>query len=380
VPLHLGPLALAPSLTLSNFGWDSNVFLQPAEAESTGDFTATTSPRIQGWLRFGPTRMSGRGRLDFVYFQNHPSERSVDEYYDGRLDLPLGRVTPYVSGRWVSAKPRFGFEVDERVQRHEQTGVAGADFRLGPRTNIDVAARRYRVEFDDTNGLQDPFTSQLYDFTSRGVSLDLRHELTSYTSVGVTVDRHEDRFDLDPSRDSDSLEISSGFEFKPLALISGKAYFGWLRIDLVEPGSPSFGGVVGSVDLAYTLLGATRLAVQLERDVSYSAVQNQPAYLLAGVNASVNHRLGEGWDVGGHMARYRLSYGLFESSPESVVPNPASDAFREIVNDNGVAIGYRFGPAMRLAFELRREDRSSEVGAARDYERIVAGMSLYYGF
>jgi hypothetical protein len=380
-PLHLGPVVLAPSLTLTNFGWDSNVFQQP-ESESSGDFTATASPRVQGWLRLGPARAYGRGTLAFVYFQNHPSERSVDVDYEGRLDLRLARVTPYVSATWLSAKQRFGFEIDERVRRHQETGVAGVDFRLGPRTDIEVAARRSRLEFNHTDDFQDPVTPEFFDNTSQGASLALRHELTPYTSVSVAVDRHQDRVDLDPGRDTDSVGIASGLEFKPFALISGKAYFGWVRVNLVEPGSAPFTGVVGSIDLAYTLLGATRLAVQGVRDVSYSAVRDEPAYLLAGVTASVTHRLGEGWEVGGRIGRNQLSYGLFEPSgtPDAPPEAPAPDADREIVTDTGLEIGYRVGPSMRIAFALRRQDRRSIVNAERDYERIVAGMSIYYGF
>ena len=367
--LRLGPLALAPSLTLRNFGWDSNVFRQPTDGVEEGDFTATTSPRIQGWLRLGRARVRGQSTLDFVYFQNHPSERSVDQYHEGALELPLGRVTPYVSGTWVNAKQTYGFEVDARIRRREQTGRAGADFRLSPRTSIDVTARRSRVEFDPAD-FQDPFTSEFDDYTSRSASIAVRHELTPFTSVAVTVDKRQDRFDLAPERDSDSLGIASGFEFKPFALVSGKAYLGWLRVDLVEPGSQSFGGVVGAVDLAYTLLGATRLAVQVNRDVSYSAMRDQAAYLLSGVTASATHRLGEGWDVVGRVARHRLSYGLFESSGESGVPPqiPASDAAQEqeIVTDLGGEMGYRIGPAMRLAFVLSRQHRRSSVVAARD--------------
>src|SRR4029453_1379634 len=110
--------------------------------------------------------------------------------------------------------------------------------------------------------------------------------------------RYQDTFDLVPARDSKSLAIASGLEFKPFALISGKAYVGWRRFEFVKPGSTPFTGLVASFDLAYTLLGATRFAVEGIRDISYSAIEGEHAFLLSGGKASVNHRLGGRWDIG----------------------------------------------------------------------------------
>ena len=113
---------------------DSNIFYQP-DADAVGDFTATTIPRVLGWMRLGPARVRGRANLNPVYFQDYPSQRSVDSDYEGRFDLVLTRLTPYVSATWVSAKQPTGFEVDERIRRHEKENVtAGAGLELGPCT------------------------------------------------------------------------------------------------------------------------------------------------------------------------------------------------------------------------------------------------------
>jgi hypothetical protein len=380
VLVRLGPLALAPTISLTNFGWDSNVFLEDVDADPEGDFTTTVRPQVEGWLRLGRARMHGRSTLDFVYFQKHPSERSVDGFHEGQLALPLAFMTPYVSERWLSAKQRFGFEIDERTRRHEETRTAGLELRLSPRTDVDVAVRRSRLEFDQTEGFQDPLVSAFYDYTSRGVAIALRHELTPFTSVGLTIDRHRERFDLDPARDSDSLGIQSGLEFKPSAAISGKAYVGWSRVELLAPGSSSFRGLAASVDLAYTLLGATRFAVQADREVSYSAIRGQHAYLLSGVTASVNHRLGDTWDVGARTGRHSLSYGLFEVQEPGGGQGSEFDNDGEIVSEYGGEVGYRIGPDTRLGFRLDRQHRQSTIDATRVYEHTRAGLSLSYRF
>ena len=306
VPFRLGPVALAPTLSVTNLGWDSNVFYQ-SDAEAVGDFTATTSPRVLGWMRLGRARVRGRANLNLVYFQDHPSERSVDSDYEGRFDLVLTRLTPYVSATWVSAKQPNGFEVDERIRRHEKNVTAGVGLEMGPRTNLDLAVRRQRAEFNDQGDFQDPLVSEFDDYTSQGVSASLGHDLTPFTSLVVNVDGHEDRFDDAPERDTNSVGIGSGVEFQPFAMISGHAYVGWQRIEMVNVDSPSYEGLTATVNLAYTLLGATRFNLQAQRDVEYSAVRNQAGLSACGLEGFGQHRFGETWDAGARVGRYHLT-------------------------------------------------------------------------
>ncbi len=357
-PLRLGPVALTPTLSVTNLGWDSNVFYQPDE-EAVGDFTTSASPRVLGWMRLGRARVRGGAHLNLVYFQDHPSQRSVDSDYEGRIDLVLTRVTPYLSATWLSAKQPTGFEVDQRIRRHEKNVTAGVGLEMGPGTNLNLAVRRQRAEFNDQGDFQDPLVTEFDDFTSDGVSATLRHDLTPLTSLVVNVDGHEDRFDDAPERDTNSVGIGSGVEFQPFAMISGHAYVGWVRIELINGESPPFSGLTLTADLTYTLLGATRFTLEAQRDVEYSAFRNQEAYLLAGLTASVNHRFGETWDAGARVGRFRTTYGLFEESGASVVPPPQPNAYAEDYIQYGGELGYRLGPRMRLAFRVLQQHRDS---------------------
>jgi hypothetical protein len=378
-PVRLGPVALAPTLSVTNLGWDSNVF-QQADGTEVGDFTAITSPRVQGWLRVGRVRVRGRASLDFFYFQDHASERSVDSNYEGRLDLSLGRLTAYTSGTWVDAKQLYGFEVDDRIRRHETSATGGAVLEIGPRTSLDVAARRRRAEFGNEANFQDPLISEFDDYTSQGLSASFRHDLSPYTSVAMTVDEHQDRFDEAPDRDTNNIGIDSGVDFRPVAMVGGHAYVGWVRVQMVNGESPPFGALTLAVDLTYVLLGATKFVLQAERSVEYSAIRNQDVYLMTGITGTVNHRFGEKWDAGGRFGHYRLTYGLFEDSADSSGSAPESGADPAIVRRYGGEVGYRVGPSMRVAFGLYQQDRRSMVTSVRDYQRTVAAMSVNYIF
>jgi hypothetical protein len=381
VPVRLGPVALAPTLTLSNLGWDSNVFNQPSNLDPPDDVTAVLTPEVQAWVRLGRARLSARGNVAFVYFRDHENEGSVDFDEEARLEMPMARLRPYVAGRWARARQRFSYEIDQRILRHENSQLVGTEIRVGSRTSFDVNARRNRLEFDDQPSFGEPLVTEFYDYTSDGIGLTLRQQLTPLTSFAITGGAHRDRFDMHPERDTDTVRVSAGVELKPFALISGRAYAGWQRVELTAPGSSPFTGVVASVDLAYTLLGATRFAVQAQRDISYSAIQGQHAYLLSGVTLLIDHRLDGRWDVGARVGRHRLSYGVFTPTGDpDAPPPPLSAADREIVTQYGGEIGFRFGPDTRTAINVSHSTRVSTVTTGREYERTQVGLSIDYRF
>jgi hypothetical protein len=384
-PLRLGPVALAPSATVY-FGWDSNVFQRQDlerldDARSPSDITATAAPEIQSWTRLGAAGVATRSTFAFVYFQKHESERSVDQSHEARLDLRLGPVTPYVAGNWLKARQRFGFEIDQRVLRYQTGAAAGAAIRLGPRTSIDVSGHRRRWEFESPYEIVDPFISdEFYDYTSEGVTVAVNRVLTPVTSLAVSFDKNQDRFDV-PGRDSDSVTLMSGLVFRPLAMLRGSASVGWQRLDRLTPGLSAFSGPVASVDLGYLLFGTTNFAVQIQRDLTYSASPGQHAYVLSGLRAALNHNLAGNWEVGASVGRHRLSYGVFDEIDDGApddAPDPSTPV-RENVTEYSGQVAYRFSAAMRMAFEFYRQQRESFVGA-RDYGRTRAGLSMRYEF
>ena len=298
----------------------------------------------------------------------------------GRLELRLGRLTPYIAGNWVTGRQRFGFEIDQRIGRDQRAAATGLEFRLGPRTKIDASAHRGRWEFDSSDEAGDPFIAdQLYDYTSEGFTLAVSRDLTPFTSLAVGLDKHQDRFDDEPGRDSNSVSVTSGFVFKPLAMIHGSAYVGWQRLYRVTPGYAEFSGPVAEVDLAYTFSGATRFAVQIHRDITYSALRNQHAYLLTGGRVAVNHHLAGNWEVGARIGRHRLSYGLFDNTTSDDASGQFDEG-REIVTEYRAEVAYWFSPEIRMALEVNHEQRGSSVGEPRDYERTRGGLSMRYRF
>lgn len=304
--LHFGPLAVNPSIALTNFGVDTNVFNELENPKR--DFTATVSPQGQFWLRLGKGRLSGNTRLDYVYFGHYTSERAVNVYNTLRAELRVNRITPYLSEAFLNARERPGYEIDARSRRLENTLTLGADARVAPHLTLGLAAWRTTIKFDADEVFAGSYLSDVLNRTADGLRASARLKVTPYTTVVLLAEAQRDRFRLSSARDSDSVRVMPGVEFNAFALVSGTASVGFRKYDALGTGSRSFRGVVGSIDLGHTFLTSTRFSVRADRDIAYSSEILEPYYLLSGVTATLTRRVTTKWDLQATSGAQRLAY------------------------------------------------------------------------
>ena len=81
-------------------------------------------------------------------------------------------------------------------------------------------------------------------------------------------------------------------------MISGRAQVGVRRRTFDDGSVSPFHGTIARADVAYTLLGRTRMAVSVQRDLSSSYRADQRDYLQTGVDC----RSPTGWGTGGTWA------------------------------------------------------------------------------
>jgi hypothetical protein len=369
-------LAVSPSMQLTDVGWDDNVLRVSKANHPTGDFTATLAPEVQAWLRLPGLRVRGRSEVDFVYFKEFSQFRSVDTDNSARVELLLGRLTPYVGGAWSNTRHRRNFEIDDPVRRVESSWDAGTDVRLTGKTSIGLMTRGAHVDYKGDTVYLDTDLARYLGATARADGARVRYAATPLTTVGADVEQYRNRFALVPERNSDGVRVTSVVEFKPLAQVSGRASFGVATRRFLDGSFPPFRGTVALIDLGYTLLGRTRFAVGARRDLSYSYRADQRDYLQTGVELSVTHQLANAWDVQGTLGRFRLAYGLGDSSGTG---GPAGDSLAERGVSYGVDVGYRVG-STRVGFQVGRQARTSDFAAERGYTETRIASSLTYGF
>ncbi len=116
-----------------------------------------------------------------------------------------------------------------------------------------------------------------------------------------------------------------------------------------------FTGATIATDLSYVLLGSTRLAGNVSRDVQYSYDVNQPYYVQTAYTASVAQQIFGPFDVQGRIGAARLAYrtreGVTVAVPDRV----------DHTTTYGVGLGYHMGQDLRLAISTSIRTRESAV-------------------
>ena len=362
---------LSPTIRLT-VGSDDNIFRVNTTDKPISDFSTTISPAFEGALVVSRLRVSGRSEVDFINFRKVTEINSVDSLGAGRLELLLWRLTPYVGGDWSNTRHRRNFEIDLPVKQVDSSWNAGVDFRLSGKTTIGVVGREAREDFKgDTNYLGTDL-AQLLGATTRSAGAEFRYSLTPFTTLGLEAERDRTEFETATERNSDGWLVASVLEFRPRALISGRARVGLRRRTFADGNAPPFRGVVTRFELAYTLLARTRFAVVGQRDLSYSYRVDQRDYIPSGVEVTVNHRVANAWDVLGALGRFNLNYGLAAVSATLGSPSERGMTYR-------LGVGYHLRKTI-VGIEVSRETRTSDFSVNRDYEATRIASSVSYGF
>lgn len=363
--------SFTPTVRLA-LGSDDNVFRASKSDKPIADLSTTISPAVQAALVASRLRVSGQSEVDFINYRKVSQINSVDSLGTGRLELLLKRVTPYVGGDWANTRHRRNFEIDLPVKQVDSSWNAGVDLRLSGKTSIGVMRRQSRVDYKgDTNYLGTDLAQSL-GATAATNGVALRYSLTPFTTVGADVEQDRTEFPMAPERDSDGVLVASVVEFRPRALVSGRARIGIRRRTFVDGNAPPFRGVITRFDLAYTLLGRTRFAVSGQRDLSYSYRVDQRDYLPSGVELTVSQRVANAWDVDGALGRFSLNYGLGVPSGPLASRSESGLTYR-------LGIRYHIGRTS-VGIEGSRETRTSDFSVDRDYEATRIASSVSYGF
>lgn len=368
---HLGPLYLTPTFSLTNLGVDSNVFSESANSKS--DFTFVLTPGSEIAMPIARRALlASKLSLDFAYFQKYATQRSINPNVDVRGEFYMSRITLFGQETYLSTKLRQNFEIDLRSRQRQNLVQGGFEIKFSPRSSVQIAAGAGRQRFDSAAIFRGTSLQLALDHNTISYSATFRSQRTPKTTLLVLTEVSHDRFLYAGFRNSDSVRILPGVEFTPRALISGKATVGLRRFHALSPTVPSFTGLVASLNLGYTLLGATRFSMQADRDVSYSYERAQPYYLVNGLGFSVRRQLFGDYDAIISGSKYQYSYRT-----DSMQVAPA--ALAETTTNYSLDVGHRLGTTSRLGLAVSKWSRHSGLGADRNYEGWRYGLSFTYG-
>jgi hypothetical protein len=367
-----GPLGITPKFAIKDFGVDTN----PSNSPDGGDrdLTFTVSPGVDTVLRVGRGRLSGKTTLDYVYFNESESLRSFNINQDARAEVVLNRLSPFVTGAYLHTRQRPNLEIDERVQQNTRSAGAGVGVRLGSRTKLEAEGRQTRITFGEgTYG--DPDIAEALDRDSDVYGVTTAITLTPLTTFLIRGERNLDRFVSSPVRDSDSVTILPGFNFKPAALISGKVMVGYRHFDARDASVPDFGGLVGEVDASYTWREQTRFGFKANRSLEYSTEDFHPYFVVNSGGVELTQSIGVRWFAAVRGGRARLVYRDFVSP---AVTSTDEVGRSERVDTYGLGFGRVLRSDLRVGVDLNYTRRTS-TEAVREYDGYRVGVSISYG-
>ena len=373
VRIRIGPLTINPTIGLTNFGYDQNVFNAPTTQDPKGDFTFTVTPAANFRMPMFRTVVTARVAEDLVWYQTYASERAANNAVTVGWRIPFNRVSVNLNARHTTVRDRPGFEIDARLQRSESAYDGLVEIRVMPKTFVGVTAQRLRNDYANDAVIGNTnYRFELNRVTS-GAGLSLRYKLTPITSVSLVAARTEDRFEFSSLRDSNSTVASAVIAFDPLGILSGTATVGYTVFSAVTPGVPRYLGPTGAVNVSYRLLGNMQIGVGATRSVEYSYEINQPYYLQTGVSASVTRAVVGPLDLVVRGGLYNLAYRNRENTVIEVLNRVDS------VYNYGLGVGYHFGKGVRLGFNVDEARRLSSV-PGHQYAGLRFGSSVTYGF
>lgn len=369
--LHVGSIYVTPTLELRDLGVDTNIFNDAGTPKS--DFTFTLKPGSDIAMPIAHRALvEARAAFGLVYFKTYATERSLDPDLAVKAQVFTPHLTFFGENAFLASRQRPNFEIDLRSRRKQNALTGGIELKFSSRTSIQFYMTSATTRWAGDAVFLGTSLQQSLDRNAVTYATKLKSIRTPKTTLTLTTDVTHDRFRFGSTRNSDILRVLPGVEFAPRALISGSAQIGFKRFQTLSTTLPDFKGLITKLDLGYTLLGSTRIAVTSTRDVDYSYERQQPYYVINGLGLNVRRQLFGDNDVviAGQTTRY--SYQLEASSP--LITDP-----RETTNSYSVDIGHRLQNKARLGFGVSHVKRDSRLGPGRNYEGWQYGMSFTYG-
>jgi hypothetical protein len=371
---HAGPLYFTPLLQLKDLGIDSNVF--NAAGEQKSDFMVDVSPTLNLWVPAARRALlSATVATDLVWYAKYDSERSIDPQLRVRAEGYLHRLTVFAENSYLNTRQRPNHEIDLRSRHLENDAAAGFDLRLTPRFSIEAAGRRMDTRYDADARFDNTYLQRTLNRKTVGGELTARHMLTPLTTMAVRYDNLRDRFSFSPERNSKSYRVMPGVEFKPRALVNGRAYVGYRKFSPVLASVlPRFSGLVADLGLSYTIVGATTIGVSFRRDLTYSYEELQPFFIDNSPGVSIRRALGRRFDVLVSADRHRYQYRDLVTAS---LPAPARI---DTTWNYAGSFGYRIGRTGRIGLGASYWQRESTTAQFRNYDNLRIGTTATYGF
>lgn len=363
----MGPVKLAPGITISQIGLDSNIFHEAENPKE--DFIAAGRPDLAVFTRLRFLQVSAYIGAELTYFKEYTEERSVGYVGRARVDFLMSRLFPFVGYAQTETRERPNSEIDTRANNLQTEKSTGVGFRLSDTASVFVAASRLTTQFQEAfeEGVD---LGQSLNRDTDNYGAGIRTALTPLTTLTLRAGYKEDLFVSDPTRNADSRYVDATFSFAPQAAITGSATLGFQDSRYADPKIQPYRGLTAAASVVYPLLEVGRLNFSASRSTEYSFDAADAYYISTAYNLAYTHRLWGAVDLQVQGGRTLSDYGQREGT---VPRNDTTDILSG-------GLGYNLRNRTRIGLSYEHSRRRSPELPDQNYDGRRIFMSWTYVF
>jgi hypothetical protein len=354
--IKLGPLSVAPGLTIREMGHDDNVFDEAHDPKE--DWVIAATPDIALFTRTRFAQISAYVGSDMQWYKTYDSENDIGVAYRGRLDLLVSRFSPFLGGGRTKNRTRPNGEIDTRAD--QQIDEASGGLAYGLSTHAQLFGSMIRTDIDYLDAFEDGVSlSQSLSHRSTEYQGGMTTALTPLLGLQLRGGYREDEFAADPTRNGNSRSGAAVFTFDSAAVVSGTATIGYEDYRPDDPLVQPYRGVTGSGFIVYPFLEIGRFTFGYNRGKQYSFDTAEAYYLENTFSISYTQRLIGEVDLQGQAAQSYFDYGHRTGASER----------RDSLESYNGNLGYNLRNRTRIAANYEYARRRSPDIADRNYIR-----------
>jgi hypothetical protein len=360
---RLGSFRFAPAVSFSS-GWTSNI---NSESPAVDAYENTPHLHLGFTTGGGRVEMDGFGAIEFARYSvkdesGHSSHASVQVRTTG----PGLRVGGSYFLRNGQARPTGFEEISLRSQRIENKFDGWLEVPVGPRMWVRGGGLFSATRYSADALYQGSSLDDLLTFNRAGASAALGFNLTSLTRFSIRGDWVHDNYLKGTRVDTDNGRVVGGLEFDAPALLTGSAYFGWMKVGSPDLGVPGYTGFSMGGTLTYARQESTLVIARLSREPSASVDQELSYYVSTLVDI--------GWrqDLFGPVELFTYASWLKLNYP-GTADTEGDDQFGV-----GGALAVRIGRLVRVGIDVDTTERIGRNPWSK--QRIVGFITYGSGF
>lgn len=375
---RVGTLRMNAAFTLSNVGYDSDVYFGYFGTDPVPDWTLAAGAPVQLLIP-----LSKKVVLDlsdtpqYLFYLATDRERAWNNTFSGQVHFALDKFYVRAGGGHADVRRRFSPELDINVREKRDSLDGLVLWQASRAISVALLYERFQYNYGNAeyqgtsiaerlNRNEDHMDMIAYAQPSPRTRVFLDGQYGNYTFTG----------EISSLQGARSYGIFAGIDFIPrvgeMAAnvgLQGSFRLGYVRLDLANPELPNGSGFAGEADVTADLTNRTSVHILFSRGFQFSVYAGAAYYLSTRYGAGLSQRLSR-WST--------LSYDiLFGQS--SYPPGEDVQGLRDRYLTHTFSLNLRLARQLGVTFFGTLGMREREVDNLIHNRRFF-GLSLTYGY